>query len=49
MEQVRPKNPNAKTTILPKHEGGVSFPVNKTALQVIDLLKVEAYRKLFRF
>ena len=36
MEQPRPNDPNPKATYLPKKEGGISFPLDKTALLVID-------------
>ena len=36
MEQPRPNDPNPKATYLPKGEGGISFPVGKTAFLVID-------------
>ena len=36
MEQSRPNYPNSKATYLPKGEGGISFPMRKTALLVID-------------
>lgn len=36
MEQARPNDPNKKATFLPKEEGGISFPLDKTALLVID-------------
>ena len=36
MEQPRPNDPNSKATYLPKSEGEISFPLDKTALLVID-------------
>ena len=36
MEQARPNDPNPKATFLPKQESGITFPVDKTALLVID-------------
>lgn len=36
MEQARPNDPNSKATFLPKEENNVSFPLDKTALLVID-------------
>lgn len=36
MEPARPNDPNPKATFLPKAENGISFPLDKTALLVID-------------
>ncbi|RDV12644.1 cysteine hydrolase [Pontibacter diazotrophicus] len=36
MEQARPHDPNPKATFLPKEESSLTFPVDKTALLVID-------------
>jgi ureidoacrylate peracid hydrolase len=36
MEPARPNDPNPKATFLPKEEGTISFPLDKTALLVID-------------
>lgn len=36
MEQPKSKNVNEKATFLPKEEVGISFPLDKTALLVID-------------
>ncbi len=36
MERKKMNDPNPKATFLPKAEGGISFPLDKTALLVID-------------